>query len=92
MQPNHILAPIYLGAGSGLWTKVDYEHVDLRGIQRRSYWKMKLKGKGVMKLTLYKRQSLKRIENGKQVKYMLINNDDHYYEMGKCGFKLQKKN
>jgi hypothetical protein len=51
-----------------------------------------LKGKGVMKLTRYKRQSLKQIENGKQVKYMLINNDDHYYEMGKCGFKLQKKN
>lgn len=45
-----------------------------------------------MKLTRYKRQSLKQIENGKQVKYMLINNDDHYYEMGKCGFKLQKKN
>ncbi|MFJ6942692.1 MAG: type III-A CRISPR-associated RAMP protein Csm5 [Limosilactobacillus mucosae] len=92
VQPNHFLAPLYLGAGSGLWTKVDYEHVDLRGIQRRSYWKMKLKGKGVMKLTCYKRQSLKQIENGKQVKYMLINNDDHYYEMGKCGFKLQKKN
>lgn len=91
VQPNHYLAPLYLGAGSGLWTKVDYAHVNLRRIQEKSYRKMKLKGKGVMKLTRYKRQSLKRMENGVQKKYMLINNEDHYYEMGKCGFRLQKK-
>lgn len=86
-------APLYLGAGSGLWTKVDRHHVNLEKIIKGTPSKMKMKGKGVMKLTRYQRKNRIQInrQTGERKRFPLINNDQSFYEMGKCGFTLKRK-
>lgn len=90
LQKN-VRAPLYLGAGSGLWSKVDHHNVDIRQIQRRTPRKMKMKGNGVLKLTKYAQTSYFVKKNGERVKWPTIRNKFGYYEMGKCGFKIIEK-
>ena len=82
---KNIGCPIYLGAGSGLWTKVDYHHVRIDKIQEKSYKKMKMKGNGVLKLTRYKKVKIK-TKDGKYIPLA----KDVFYEMGKCGFSIKE--
>lgn len=86
-------APLYLGAGSGLWTKIDRHHADLRAIAAHTPSKMKMKGKGVMKLTRYLRKNRVQTnkKTGEKKRFPLINNDQSFYEMGKCGFTIKRK-
>ncbi|MCF2543787.1 type III-A CRISPR-associated RAMP protein Csm5 [Ligilactobacillus ruminis] len=81
---KNILNPLYLGAGSGLWTKVDYHHVNLERIQSRAPKKMRLKGNGVLKLTRYMSKSVR--VNGSVMKL----DRNSFYEMGKCGFRIKE--
>lgn len=76
---KNIFFPIYLGAGSGIWTKTNIDKVDL---SRFSRGKLKMKREGTLKLTKYR-----------QVKYKykneirtLIRNNENFYEMGKANF------
>lgn len=82
---KNIGCPIYLGAGSGLWTKVDYHHVRIDKIQEKSYKKMKMKGNGVLKLARYKKVKIK-TKDGKSIHLT----NDVFYEMGKCGFSIKE--
>ncbi|GKS80582.1 type III-A CRISPR-associated RAMP protein Csm5 [Ligilactobacillus pabuli] len=72
-------APIYLGAGSGLWTKTKIKSVDLSKFRRGKY---AMKRKGVFKLTKAARKEY--MQNGKRKS--LIKNSENFYEMGKAGF------
>lgn len=82
------LAPIYLGAGAGLWTKVILSESKniMKIVSDRSPYKMKMKGKGTLKLTRVGtiRYKLK----GKS--YALIDNHFNLSEMGRCGFSLKE--
>lgn len=82
-------APVYLGAGSGLWTKVDYKNVDIAKIRERSSWKMKMKGNGAFKLTKASSKILK-TKADKTIALLKKDNKDNLYEMGKCGIKISK--
>lgn len=83
-NPGHNYHPIYIGAGSGLWTKVNLlkkEEVKAYFEKRHSRSRMKFINKGTLKLT-----------KAKNIKYR-INGDirqlaaaDNFYEMGKCAF------
>lgn len=75
--------PIYLGAGSGFWTKTELTKAD---IQKAGRGKMKPTGKGVLKLT----KAPKITYRIKDVPYPLIQNEENLYEMGKCGFLLKE--
>lgn len=72
-------APIYLGAGSGFWTKTKIESADP---SRFSRGKNAMKGKGVLKLTKAARKEY--MQSGKRKS--LIKNSENFYEMGKAGF------
>ena len=80
---NNIKAPIYLGAGSGIWTKTNIRQMDdekINAIRRKQYVKMRMKDKGVMKLTKYPTNVDSKIVKTK-----------NFYEMGKCNFEVKKK-
>lgn len=81
---------LYLGAGSGLWTKFNLsDQKSVRKIiekkQNIRNPKMKMKGKGAFKLTRYPAKSVKL---GKK-SVPLIKNQENYYEMGKCNFSIK---
>lgn len=78
-------APIYLGAGSGIWTKtnirqIDHDHDKIEAIRCRQNARMKMKDMGVMKLTKY--------PTSPKVKILKVRD---FYEMGKCNFRIKKK-
>lgn len=87
LQPNY-RAPLYLGAGSGLWSKVDHQHVDITSIRRHTPGKMKMKLNGALKLTKSRKVSFRR--KGSVERHELITNDENLYEMGKCGFRIKE--
>lgn len=78
--------PIYLGAGSGAWTKTLFEQAD--GILQRRYSRMKTKmvKKGVLKLTKAPLKTVK-IPSGN---HSLIKNHESFYEMGKANFMIKE--
>lgn len=80
---SNIQYPIYLGAGSGVWTKTVMHQAD--DIVQKRYAKMRTKmiGKGAVKLT----KSPQKIYNeGKS----LVRNGEHLYEMGKACFVIKE--
>ena len=83
---DNLFAPIYLGAGSGFWTKTEIDNADPSRHQRGSS-KMKMKGKGVLKLT--KVQNIRYKARG-EIR-TLINNSENFYEMGKCCLVLKEE-
>jgi len=85
IQPN-LQYPIYLGAGSGAWTKTLFQQAD--GILQKRYSRMKTKmvGKGVLKLTKSPRKSVKTTQATRK----LIMNDESFYEMGKANFIIKE--
>lgn len=80
--------PLYLGAGSGVWTKTLLSESDtvMKSIRRRTErTKTKMVGKGVLKLT--KAQNVKyRFKDSIRV---LVKNDQNFFEMGKCMFVIK---
>lgn len=76
---NNINAPIYLGAGSGIWTKINIRQMDKKKIDKIQI-KNRMKDKGVMKLTKY----------STNVNSKIVKTKD-FYEMGKCNFEVKKK-
>ena len=97
---NH---PIYLGGGSGLWTKANYDRINIEQIRsRRSRTprKMKMTGNGVFKLTKAKRQSYRLKIKGVIEERELVGKNGGaadtkdgigFYEMGKCCFTIKEK-
>lgn len=85
IQPN-LQYPIYLGAGSGAWTKTLFQQAN--GILQKRYSRMKTKmvGKGVLKLTKAPRKSVKTTQATRK----LIMNDESFYEMGKANFIIKE--
>ena len=85
IQPN-LQYPIYLGAGSGAWTKTLFQQAD--GILQKRYSRMKTKmvGKGVLKLTKAPMKSVKTTQATRK----LIMNDESFYEMGKANFIIKE--
>lgn len=81
---------LYLGAGSGFWTKTYIDKADPS--RHRRGGKTRMRGDGVHKLT--KASSPVKEKNkktGETINYNLINNEDNLYEMGKCIiYKLNK--
>ncbi|KXT78672.1 CRISPR-associated protein, Csm5 family [Streptococcus sp. DD11] len=79
--------PLYLGAGSGAWTKTVFKQAD--GILQKRYSRMpttKMVRKGVLKLT--KAPSVSFLVKGEDRR--LIKNGDNFYEMGKVNFIIQE--
>uniref|UniRef100_UPI003F6E3D7E type III-A CRISPR-associated RAMP protein Csm5 n=1 Tax=Ligilactobacillus agilis TaxID=1601 RepID=UPI003F6E3D7E len=89
-QQENIWYPLYLGSGSGLWTKVDYHHVKIDEIKRRTPRGMKMKRNGALKLTKSKPIKYALTTKDGREKKVLIKNKEHLYEMGKCGFKIKE--
>ena len=86
IQPN-IQYPIYLGAGSGAWTKTIFKQAN--DILKERYQKSRttrMVEKGVLKLTKAPRKSVKT----KQATRKLIMNDESFYEMGKANFIIKE--
>lgn len=83
---NNVQYPIYLGAGSGVWTKTVIKQADGNVQKRYTRMKNKMVGKGVVKLT---RAPQKRYKVKEEVR-QLIKNEDSFYEMGKCCFTLKE--
>ena len=86
IQPN-IQYPIYLGAGSGAWTKTIFKQAN--GILQERYQKSRttrMVEKGVLKLTKAKRESVKTTQGHRE----LIMNDESFYEMGKANFIIKE--
>ena len=85
IQPN-LQYPIYLGAGSGAWTKTLFQQAD--GILQKRYSRMKTKmvGKGVLKLTKAPMKNVKTTQATRK----LIMNDESFYEMGKANFLIKE--
>ena len=84
---DNIDYPIYLGAGSGAWTKTIFKQAN--GIIQDRHKKpvqTKMKGKGVLKLT--KAPILKQDDSVQPSK--LIKNDESFYEMGKANFMIKE--
>ncbi|UUX33730.1 type III-A CRISPR-associated RAMP protein Csm5 [Fundicoccus culcitae] len=80
---------IYIGAGSGLWTKTLLSESNniIKEVNYRAPKKMNMVGKGTLKLTRGPNVVYK--VNGNQRK--LVNNKLNLYEMGKCAFVLKEK-
>ncbi|MBT8895028.1 type III-A CRISPR-associated RAMP protein Csm5 [Lactobacillus delbrueckii subsp. bulgaricus] len=94
---NH---PIYLGGGSGLWTKANYDRINIEQIRSRTPRKMKMTGNGVFKLTKAKRQSYRLKIKGVIEERELVGKNGGaadtkdgigFYEMGKCCFTIKEK-
>ena len=86
IQPN-IQYPIYLGAGSGAWTKTIFKQAN--GILQERYQNSrttKMVGKGVLKLTKAPMKSVKTTQATRK----LIMNDESFYEMGKANFMIKE--
>ena len=86
IQPN-IQYPIYLGAGSGAWTKTIFKQAN--GILQERYQNSrttKMVGKGVLKLTKAPLKSVKTTQGPRK----LIMNDESFYEMGKANFIIKE--
>lgn len=73
---------VYLGGGSGFWTKTAIKYGDPRRHQRQKNNKMI--GNGMYKLTKAKPENL-----GK-TKHQLISNSDNIYEQGKCILNIKE--
>lgn len=82
---KYFWSPLYLGAGSGFWTKTNIDKAD--NSRHKKGGKMAMKGKGVLKLT--KAPITKFRLNGKP--RQLIENSENLYEMGKCVFNLKER-
>ncbi len=84
-QPN-FQYPIYLGAGSGAWTKTVFKQAD--GILQKRYSRMRTKmvRKGVLKLTKAPAKSVRTQTADRK----LIKNTDNLYEMGKANFLIKE--
>lgn len=76
--------PIYLGAGSGAWTKTLFKQAD--GILQNSRMTTKMVKKGVLKLTKAPLKTVK-IPSGN---HSLIKNHESFYEMGKANFLIKE--
>lgn len=85
---NHV---IYLGGGTGLWTKANYSRINIEEVRRNTPLRTKMKGNGVYKLTKAKNVSFKIKRNGQIEQRQLIQNRDNLFEMGKCVFKVSEK-
>ena len=86
IQPN-IQYPIYLGAGSGAWTKTIFKQAN--DILKERYQKSRttrMVEKGVLKLTKAPRKSVKTTQATRK----LIMNDESFYEMGKANFIIKE--
>ena len=86
IQPN-LQYPIYLGAGSGAWTKTIFKQAN--GILQERYQNSKttrMVEKGVLKLTKAPMESVKTTQGPRK----LIMNDDSFYEMGKANFMIKE--
>ena len=86
IQPN-LQYPIYLGAGSGAWTKTIFKQAN--GILQERYQNSrntKMVGKGVLKLTKAPMESVKTTQGSRK----LIMNDESFYEMGKANFIIKE--
>ena len=86
IQPN-LQYPIYLGAGSGAWTKTIFKQAN--GILQERYENSRttrMVGKGVLKLT--KAPIL--LEDDSVQPSILIKNDEFFYEMGKANFMIKE--
>ena len=83
--PNHLIQnnkhyPLYLGGGSGAWTKTVFRQADGEVQQRHE----KMSGRGALKLTKAPQQVIKTTKGEKS----LINNAQNFYEMGKTCFTI----
>lgn len=76
------LPSIYLGGGSGFWTKTDIDNADPSRHQKRSS-KTRMIDEGVRKLT---KAPIIKVKHAS-----LIDNEDNFYEMGKCAVTTTKK-
>ena len=86
IQPN-LQYPIYLGAGSGAWTKTIFKQAN--GILQERYQNSKttrMVEKGVLKLTKAPMESVKTTQGPRK----LIMNDESFYEMGKANFMIKE--
>ena len=84
---DNIDYPIYLGAGSGAWTKTIFKQAN--GILQERYENSRttrMVGKGVLKLT--KAPIL--VEDDSVQPSILIKNDESFYEMGKANFMIKE--
>ena len=86
IQPN-LQYPIYLGAGSGAWTKTIFKQAN--GILQERYQNSKttrMVEKGVLKLTKAPMERVKTTQGPRK----LIMNDESFYEMGKVNFMIKE--
>ena len=86
IQPN-LQYPIYLGAGSGAWTKTIFKQAN--GILQERYQNSKttrMVEKGVLKLTKAPMERVKTTQGPRK----LIMNDESFYEMGKANFMIKE--
>lgn len=86
IQPN-LQYPIYLGAGSGAWTKTIFKQAN--GILQERYQNSKttrMVEKGVLKLTKAPMERVKTTQGPRK----LIMNDESFYEMGKANFIIKE--
>lgn len=82
IQDNVQCSPIYLGAGSGVWTKTVMLQAD--GIVQKRYAKRKkMVGKGAVKLTKFPQEFYNKSKK-------LIKNNENFYEMGKACFMIKE--
>ena len=83
---NNVQYPLYLGGGSGVWTKTIIQKAN--GIVQKRYERMRTKmvGKGVVKLT---KTTPKQYRTKGGLRY-LIKNSENLYEMGKACFMIKE--
>lgn len=86
MIQDNIQYPIYLGAGSGVWTKTLFKLAN--GILQDRYCSNtpNMDGKGVLKLTKAVVMGESQAEFAKE----LIKNTESFYEMGKANFMIKE--
>lgn len=84
---SHVQYPIYLGAGSGVWTKTFIDEAK-KNKDSFSRGKMRMVRNGVLKLTKAPNTAFM----VKTERRNLIANLDSFYEMGKCMFYLKELN
>lgn len=83
--PNHLIQnnesyPLYLGGGSGAWTKTVFRQADGEVQQRHE----KMSGRGALKLT---KAPFLTVDG----EIELINNAENFYEMGKTCFTIMEE-
>lgn len=83
---DNIQYPIYLGSGSGAWTKTVMRQADGPLQDQYARGRTKMVGKGAVKLT---KAPTVRYKIKEEVR-PLIKNSEHFYEMGKCCFVLKE--